>query len=148
MLPWYIHIHWIDRKSAFRPARQQAIHLKYFRSSQFGSATLQDDSSWPREASKTLQDAPKTRPRRNSEAKTLPRQCQDPPQLDFRRFGGPLLIKIIKISLPNSNWFDVNTLVQIWIQSSNLAMSISTSQSVVLHFLEIWASHFHENQQS
>ena len=55
---------------------------------QDASRTLQDNSSWPQDASRTLQDAPKTHPRRNSEAKTLPRHRQDPPELDFWRFWG------------------------------------------------------------
>ena len=55
---------------------------------QDASRTLQDNSSWPQDASSTLQDAPKTHPRRNSEAKTLPRHRQDPPELDFWRFWG------------------------------------------------------------
>ena len=53
---------------------------------QNASRTLQDDSSWPQDASRTLQNPPKMRPRSNSEAKTLPTHCQDPPELGFWRF--------------------------------------------------------------
>ena len=84
------------------PETRPGTSLRLPKRLQDAPRTLQDDSSWPQDASKTLQDAPKTRPRRNSEAKTLPRHCQDPPQSRFLEVWGGFWTRF---PIPSSDHF-------------------------------------------
>ena len=83
------------------PETRPRTSLRLPKCSQDASRTLQDDSSWPQDTSKILQDAVRTRTRHNSEAKSLPRHCQDPPQPDFGRFGEAFG----NVSIPSSDHF-------------------------------------------